>query len=247
MKCNLSRVFLAAVIATAVGSPLAVGEREQPQEKQRLPLVKYVEPSYPTALRLRGVTNGYALVFVTVDRTGRLLDAYATEFSHRKFADSALEAINRWTFEEDAAATPVPRLYPIRFNYLVDGLVLIVLHANDMVGQTDRFGRQKPASKSVPFHDLDEFPREIHTPLPDYPEALKPERKAGSVEILFFVDNSGHVRVPSVTQMDDPLFAAAAIEAVQKWTFEPPTHRGKPVSAFSLHRFTFSPRSSSNG
>lgn len=247
MKRNLSRLFVAAVVAAVLCPPLVVAQAEQHQGEHRLPLVKYVEPSYPVALRIRGITKGYATVLVTVDRTGRLIDAYATEFSHRRFADASVQAIKKWTFEEDATGSTVPRLFPIRINFLLDGLVMVYLQVDETLDRADRLEDVKPAYKAVSFDDLDKHPGEVNTPMPVYPEALKPERKSGNVEILFIVDDSGRVRVPSVTQSDDPLFAAAAIEAIQRWTFEPPTHHGKPASAFSLHRFTFSARPSSNG
>jgi len=244
MNRYLSRVSLAAVVVAALAPLCAAEDSGQNPDAQRLPLLKYVEPTYPSRMRINGVTRGEALVWITVDRAGKLLDAYATEFSHESFAESSLAAIKSWEFAPDPEAEHVPRLYPVRFNYFIDGVVVVVMHPSDK--DTNLLPLSAPVRdhKSYAFGELDAVPAEVHTPLPQYPEALKTEKKSGRVEVLFFVDPSGRVRVPSVVRSDDPHFAEAAIQAVESWSFEAPKRRGQPVSAFSLHSFTFGPRES---
>lgn len=241
MKRNLSRVFLAAAMAAAIAPCFSIGEAEEPKETRRLPLVKYVEPTFPADLRFRGVTSGHATVWVTADAAGRLIDAYAIEYSYPQFADAALAAIKHWTFDDDPAAPRASRFFPVRFNFIVDGLIVVDVHEGDDLRVVERFGAARHLSTSYSFEDLDKVPNTIHAPIPLYPEALKPERKAGRVEILFHVDKSGRVRVPLVTYSDDPRFTEAAMDAFSHWSFSVPTRNGRPSSAFSLQRFTFGP------
>jgi TonB family protein len=247
MKRHLCRVLLAAAVASAMGCPFAVGEREQPRGEGRLPLLKYVEPIYPPVMRFRGVTSGSAMVWLTVDPAGKLIDVYATEYSHGRFAESSIDAIRKWEFAPDPSASRLPRLFSVRFAYSLGGMVVVEVHASDDIAMDRSIPPNKPVFESYPFDDLDSIPDQLTGRLPSYPDALKAEGKSGRVEILFHVDNSGHVRVPMVTYSDDPLFAEAAMDAISKWSFDVPRRRGRPSSAFALQRFTFGPRPESNG
>ena len=246
MNRYLSRVSLAAVVMAAFASMCTAEDSEQVPHVQRLPLVKYVEPSYPARMRFNGVTSGDVTVWMTVDRAGRLVDAYATEFSHESFAKAAIAAIEKWEFEPDPGAF-VPRLYPVKFSFMLEGTVVVVMHPDNRRLAMDPFVMPASEHKSYPFAALDTLPAALHTPLPAYPDELKPEKKSGRVEVLFFVDRAGRVRVPSIVQSDDPHFSEAVIDAVKNWSFEVPKRRGHAVSAFSVHSFTFGPRDSSNG
>lgn len=246
MNARWTRVFLVAVLLSAT-VPLQTLRGEEPEfEGRRLPLIEYEQPSYPLFLRLRGVKHGFATVWLTIDPAGRLIDAYPTEFSHKRFADSSLDAIREWKFKPDESGANLPRLYSVRINYEIEGLLVVVIHADERPDDPDPLDPMKPTFESVAFTELDSDPKPIHTPMPVYPEALKPERKAGEVEIFFHVDPKGRVRVPFVTRSDDPLFAEEAIKAVSNWSFSTPKQNGRPVSAYSLHKFTFGPKRSSN-
>lgn len=247
MNRHSVRPFVAAVLV-AVSGPFFAEERELPEETRlQKSLVRFVEPSYPMLLQFRGVTSGFAMVWLTVDPGGRLLDAYATEFSHRRFADASLEAIRKWKFRPEGPGSTLPRLYSVRFNFSLAGMVVVEVHPADYVEARSAIQPPKAVFKSYPFDDLDRIPEAFTAPMPAYPEALKAERKSGRVEILFHVDKSGNVRVPLVTYSDDPRFAEAAMAAITRWSFDVPRRHGRPASAFSLQSFTFGRRSSSNG
>jgi TonB family protein len=247
MNCHLFRPLAAAVLIAAI-APLCAEEQESLSESRlRGALARFVEPVFPVALRFGGVTSGFAMVWITVDPSGSLIDAYATEFSHQRFADASLDAIREWKFHPDSTGSTLPRLFSIRFNYSLGGLVVVEVHASDNVEARTAILPLRPAFVSYPFDDLDQIPDAIRAPLPAYPEALKAEKKSGKVEVLFHVDKSGNVRVPMVTYSDDPRFAEAAIAAITKWSFAVPKRSGRPSSAFALQRFTFGPRPGSNG
>lgn len=247
MNCHLFRPLAAAVLIAAI-APLCAGEKETTAEgRLHQSLVRYVEPVYPVALRFGGVTNGFAMVWITVDPSGSLTDAYATEFSHQRFADSALDAIRKWEFVPDSTGSTLPRLFSVKFNFSLGGMVVVEVHASDDVEARNAILPLRPAFMSYSFEDLDRIPDALSAPLPAYPEVLKAERKTGRVEILFHVDKSGRVRVPMVTYSDDPRFAEAAMAAIKTWSFSVPTRSGRPSSAFALQRFTFGQRSESNG
>ncbi|HEY5551492.1 MAG TPA: energy transducer TonB [Opitutaceae bacterium] len=247
MKSHPTRLLIAAVLIAALGSLRAEESQVPAQSGLHGSLIGFVEPTYPFALRFRGVTSGFAMVWLTVDPSGSLLDAYATEFSHARFADSSLDAIRQWRFAPDDSGSTLPRLFSVRFNFSLGGMVVVEVHASDDLEQSNPFPLARPVFASYSFEDLDQIPDALHSPLPAYPEALKAEMKSGKVEILFHVDKSGRVRVPLVTHSDDPLFAEAAMAAITKWSFSAPKRNGRTASAFALQRFTFGPRTASNG
>jgi len=246
MKCGFSRFLLAGALLGATGSSLTCEAIERSPDPNQLPLVKFVEPQYPWRLRSRGITNGYALVAVTADLTGHVIDVYSTESSDLRFADSAISAISEWVFEPAESEASLPRFFRIRVDYRIEGLVVVLKTADAQTELNDRFGIRRPALESFAFENLDSPPEEIHAPMPSYPETVKAERKTGSVEIQFYVDDTGRVRVPFVSRSDDSRFSEAAMEVFRKWTFSTPTRKGRPVSAFAVQKFTFGPRSSLN-
>ena len=65
----------------------------------------------------------------------------------------------------------------------------------------------------------------------------------GGAAVSFFIDEQGRVRTPSVAGTTRPEFAAAALEAVGKWTFAPPRRKGQPTRVFAVQEFSFSPGS----
>ena len=73
-------------------------------------------------------------------------------------------------------------------------------------------------------------PRAIDTPRPTYPELARRIRKTGIVVLEALIDEQGRVR--EVTVLKDPGFGLgeAAVQAVEKWRYEPATLQGEPVA-----------------
>ena len=77
--------------------------------------------------------------------------------------------------------------------------------------------------------DLDQSPRVIFQPAPQYPADLKKKKIQGTVYLLFIVDKDGRVQNPKVQKSDNPGFDASAMAAVKKWRFEPGKVAGQSV------------------
>jgi TonB family protein len=73
-------------------------------------------------------------------------------------------------------------------------------------------------------------PKGKHVPDPAYPESERKSRNQGRVFLHLVVDDKGNVRMPAVYDSPGPAFANAAIEAVNKWKFEPAQLNGEPVA-----------------
>jgi TonB family protein len=77
-------------------------------------------------------------------------------------------------------------------------------------------------------------PRAIYSPQP----TSRGEPK-GFVELSVTVDTDGATKNITVLQASKPVLAAAAIEAVKRWRFEPGRKDGKPVPVGATLRFQF--------
>jgi protein TonB len=76
--------------------------------------------------------------------------------------------------------------------------------------------------------DLDRPPRVLSQANPVVTDQMR--RKApGTVHIIFLVDKHGRVENPIVQRSTDPVFDAAAVQAVKQWKFEPGSRNGQPV------------------
>ncbi|MBN1974651.1 MAG: energy transducer TonB [Sedimentisphaerales bacterium] len=76
--------------------------------------------------------------------------------------------------------------------------------------------------------DLDQKPQIISQPGPILNQQLM-RKTPGSVEIIFIVDENGHVTEPRVRNSSDAAFEKPAMAAVKRWVFEPGKKSGKAV------------------
>ncbi len=88
--------------------------------------------------------------------------------------------------------------------------------------------------------ELDQAPRVVFQPAPQYPPELKKKKIQGTVHVLFIVEQDGRVKDPKVQKSDNPAFDKAAIGAVKKWRFDPGKVAGKPVQFRMRVPITFS-------
>lgn len=86
--------------------------------------------------------------------------------------------------------------------------------------------------------DLDQKPRVVYQTGPALTKQLR-RRTPAKVNVIFIVDERGHVMEPRVRSSTDPLFDNAAVSAVKRWKFEPGKRGGKPVRFRMLQPITF--------
>ncbi|HEY1765189.1 MAG TPA: TonB family protein [Opitutaceae bacterium] len=201
---------------------------------------------YPTHLEEIGVKSGSASIAVAVDEQGQLADMLVTAYSNRAFADSALAAIRKWTFEP-ARIHGIPRntKSDITFRFQLEGVVVVtltnlsyseMLHLKLAPGST--------AYAACTLSELDRIPTPTKIVSPAYQESLAKSSRGGHVAVSFYIDEEGHVRMPSVSRATDEEneeLAAIAVTAVSQWQFDPPISKGKPVLVVAEQDFNFKP------
>ncbi|HVY29609.1 MAG TPA: TonB family protein [Polyangiaceae bacterium] len=75
----------------------------------------------------------------------------------------------------------------------------------------------------------------------DYPASELAARKVADVELVVTVNRQGAVAAATVVKSGGPAFDAAAVSAVQRWSFNPAQRAGEPVASRIRVAFHFEP------
>jgi protein TonB len=88
---------------------------------------------------------------------------------------------------------------------------------------------------------LDDPVQPISIPTPRYPPVLQSAGIAGSVDLQYVVDTTGHAEPNSfkVIKSTHPAFAGPAKEAIAKGVFKPAKFKGQPVRQLVQQRISF--------
>jgi TonB family protein len=82
-------------------------------------------------------------------------------------------------------------------------------------------------------------PRLLHKVEPEYSEAAKDAKIAGTVELFVKINTKGRVSSAEVKQSLHPDLDANAVAAVKQWTFQPGMRKGKPVAVAATIEVNF--------
>jgi TonB family protein len=200
-----------------------------------------LDPIYPASLRMAGVTEGSAVIAVSVDTEGRVKDQLVVAYTNPLFARASQEALRNWRF---APATldgvPVPVQFDLRFDYTLSGAVITAGIVEHFL--YDRLAVGGP--RGLAYHPvratlLDQSPVRIGGGAPKYAIAAAKDGISGVVTVRFYIDEQGNVRLPSISGVSNPYLSAQAIDAVRAWKFQPLTSRGQPVLVAAQQQFNF--------
>jgi TonB family protein len=204
------------------------------------------EAVFPSSLVSLGVKSGSASVAVAIDAAGRLTDYLVTAYTHPAFADSAVAALKKWTFEP-ALIHGFPRnsKSDLTFRFQVEGVVVVTmtnLAFDEMLHL--KLAPGSLAYSACTLGELDRIPTPTKIVNPVYPNELARSSRGGHVLVSFYIDEQGRVRMPSVSRETNEAngeLSAIAITAVAQWQFEPPTAKGQPVLVAAQQDFQFKP------
>ena len=239
---------LALWCLAALAGPLAGRAEFLAPSYVPLKIVQNVPAIFPLGAQALGLTHGEARVAVEIDAAGRLTDALALAYSHPVFEEAALAAVRSWRFEPARVhGQPRAATAELKFTYSGEGAVLDFTDLNDWVAA--EFLRLNPGSTAFSaclLRDLDRIPTPTKIVKPDYPAQLEKLGGGGRVTVIFYIDPSGRVRMPSVsseTNEANEALAGLAIRAVEQWHFEPPVARGRAALVLAQQDFNFKPAS----
>jgi TonB family protein len=204
------------------------------------------EARFPNSLIAVGIKSGAASIAIAVDDSGKLTDYVVTAYTHPAFADNAVAALKKWTFEPaQIHGSPRNSKSDLTFRFEVEGVVVVTLTPITYV-ELRRFqmAPDSQAFAAVSLGQLDRIPTPSKIVNPIYPTGLARRTRGGHVSVEFYIDPTGHVRIPSVTRETNEAneeLAAIAVTTVAQWEFEPPMVKGRPVLVQAKQDFEFKP------
>ena len=200
--------------------------------------------NYPSLMLYNAVYSGETHVVISVDADGRLTDSLVVSYTHEAFADAALSALRRWSYEPAkvrgrACAGRADVLFDFR-----DKGVIVQTFPGSLERHIFRTGRDdRYVFAACNLRDLDRIPTPLHVVAPVLPAGGLPHGIKRAVTVEFYIDQEGHVRMPAIERADaGDAFAAASVAAVEQWKFEPPRRKGSPVLVLARQEFAFVPK-----
>jgi TonB family protein len=230
---SLSSLVACVVLVTArAGEPAAANDTG-------FKIIRTVPLQYPIALMRDGVAHGEARVLINVNAEGRLTETLVLAYTHAPFAVAAVNAVNQWRYEPARLnGETVGTVADCSFRFDVDGILMVQRMGPPIYQKRDPFG-ENFAYKPYGLNALDGIPTPVRVISPIYPDDWVKQGLRGKVTIDFYIDETGAVRMPSVTSDAHPILAASAAAAVREWRFAPPLRKGRPVLVHCEQLFTF--------
>jgi TonB family protein len=194
--------------------------------------------AYPAVMQSRGIGSGEVHLVISVDAEGHLTDYLITAYTEEAFAKEVASVITKWSYEPArvngharAASSSLVFKFSSDFTVIVEGLGHGV-ETHFIPELKNRF-----AYSACQLRQLDSTPTPVHLVQPQL--ATLPS-KLVVVTVEFFIDEQGKVRAPTVERSEaDNIYAAAAVEAISQWRFEPPLRHGRPVLVAAKQDFRF--------
>jgi TonB family protein len=233
-----STFLIVALALSAIGMNAQFGAHIP--ERQSLVIHKKMMPIFPRSLLEAGVNNGSVQILVDVDADGLLSEWLVVGYSHPEFADAVEAAVRRWEFEPmRVRGETVASQVELFFDFSSEGSVVSLIGSGvtpgSLIRELNNFRGTWPKS----LQDLDRIPMPLVTVAPSYGFDLKDKGVYGQATVEFYIDKTGTVRMPAVLDSDFMELGALALRAVEQWSFEPATARGRPVLVKARQVFHF--------
>jgi TonB family protein len=233
--------LLALLAAIAPSAP--VRAQEEPARDSALRIHQTVAPFFPTHLYMEGVASGEVRIAIQVDASGRLTDTLVVAYTNFTLVKPTLEAVGQWTFEParvngEARGTTSGLV----FDFRPDGPVVVQRAGGPgRDSLLEAYGRESMSFEYQvrDLRDLDRIPTPIRVVKPALAARSGDASGQGRVTVDFYIDETGRVRMPSVSRSEDNALGWAAVQAVSQWTFGPPTVDGVPVTVHATQDFLF--------
>ncbi len=227
---NASVIFLLAALAAAPLSAAVESVKVEPTFVPRL----------CPAMEMEGITRAKLVVAVAVDETGRLTETMVLGYTHPAFAKAGLEALKEWKFTPARIdGQPVATQTALTIEYSAEGVVVSRGSLLDVDQHLQQAFGPRFAKRALRANELDRVPVRVNAESPRYAKQAAEQGVKGTVQVYFYIDETGAVRMPSVGLGGDPYLAQSAVEAVRAWRFEPPTRRGQPAIVAARQMFRF--------
>jgi TonB family protein len=198
-------------------------------------------PYFNPVLLSRGITEGQVALAIDVSAEGRLTDWLVLGYTDREMVNYCVDALKEWNITPARVdGRPVPSQLEVTIKVTAEGVV-ISSSGHEIVDITLRRLMGNPVKPQISSgRELDRLPARVSSVTPKYAEAAAKQGVRGKVQVHFYIDENGAVRMPAVDAGAQPYLSDIAVTAVRDWKFEPPTSHGKPVLVAATQEFDFS-------
>ena len=199
---------------------------------------------YPGKAYADGITEGFATVGVMLDAEGKPTDFLILRYTQPYFGKSLLQEAHEQQYApRRVKGVAVPGRFDFGYRFIPTMTIQISLFADiqqryDEVQGGPRFIYQPHLERDIDGGGLVQTKSAVAF-IPD--GYVAPQGKAIKALVSFYVDEQGHVRLPSVESAASPLLIPNAIKAIEHWEFKPPTIDGQPVLVFTAWAVRFVP------
>lgn len=190
-----------------------------------------VPPEYPESMRRSGL-RANVTVYFTIDREGRVKNAFVARSLNHAFDQPALEAMKRWRFEPARLkGEPVESKFAQTFDFRLDAA------GGGDDGITLR--GHMDVSKLPPGLRYDVAPKILGWTLPVYPyQWLSADRK-GAATVALMIDENGRVTATHIQAASAPEFGLALQAAADATDFQPALRAGHPTKTVTAIGWDF--------
>ena len=255
-----TKLFIGLVAACLSLAAMASGSPDK-----SLTIIQTVEPFIKSTIGETLPASGMVRLLINVDDTGKLKDLMPVDFDDQRLADAALAAIRQWRFEPAIHnGSPVGVRAMLAFNFETRGQVVSMTSCDAVSAFLKSLRGDKQTRMVCRPEELDAAPKPIVvvSPMlhmssskpewldnvlvsalvisPSKTKSASPAGETKGVWVDFYIDETGHPRMPTVTQNADEDMAVAAVEALEQWRFTPPMRKGAPVAVRASQWFDFS-------
>lgn len=186
-----------------------------------VPIYK-VSPKHPDDLYARAM-EGEAIVAVTVDMFGSVLNPEVESSTHQDFGVAAVLAASEWIFEP-ATKAGVPIESRVKLPFVFE--ITFEHKMNVEMGREVFIELKGPI---VPSSDLDKDPLPSYVPPFSnfYPENFRNSGKSAAVNLEFVISPTGDVLNPRILSITTEGFEEAALKAISSMKYRPVMVDGK--------------------
>ncbi len=231
-----------SVIAMSVGAlGCFAGVEPGTITHKSLQIIRTVEPVFPD--RATPVTStGRTVIAINVNSEGQLVDSLVLSYTRKEFADEAMRVLKQWKYiPASLDGKPISVVTELDFQFQATGVVVSLSIMDSFEHVLNPLLREKYEFAPCGLKEIDRIPMPINVISPRYPLALAKKGVQGEVVVVFYIDEQGRVRMPSIQDASNMDLADLALEAISQWRFEPPTRHGEPVLVRASQTFRFNP------
>lgn len=200
------------------------------QYDQAPEIVSAVAPVYPFEL-LQNKVTGKATISAVVDPEGNIRRVTVLKSSHEAFGLATKAMMESWKLSAAKRNNePIWTIFSMEKTFSLEDRDLDVSEQTKSMLQKLKAGE----NQFYQLNQLDNIPTARFHPSPVSPPSLQadaPRVASRKVMVKFILDEQGLVHLPHIVSADAPDVAWAALTAVARWQFTPPTVNNMPVQA----------------